>query len=49
MNKAFERVGEEGADALEADLREVLDRFNTAGDRAMVPEAHYLQVIATRS
>ena len=49
VNKAFERVGEEGADALESDLRELLDRYNTAGDRAMAPKSDYLQVIAARS
>jgi SAM-dependent methyltransferase len=46
---AFERVGPDGEAALEADLREQLEKCNTAGDRAFVLEPEYLQVIATRS
>ncbi len=45
---AFERVGAEGEAALEADLRELLERYNRAGDRALVLESEYLEVIATR-
>jgi SAM-dependent methyltransferase len=46
---AYERVGPEGEEALTNDLRAFLEAANTAGDRAMVLEAEYLQVIATRS
>jgi SAM-dependent methyltransferase len=46
---AFERVGPDGEAALEADLRELLERYNRAGERALVLEADYLQVIATRA
>jgi SAM-dependent methyltransferase len=46
---AFDRVGPDGEAALEADLREQLERCNTAGDRAFVLEPEYLQVIATRA
>jgi ubiquinone/menaquinone biosynthesis C-methylase UbiE len=46
---AFERVGSEGEEALETDLRAYLEGANTAGDRALVLEAEYLEVIATRS
>ena len=46
---AFERVGAEGEAALEADLRELLERYNRAGDRALVLESDYLEVIATRA
>jgi SAM-dependent methyltransferase len=46
---AYERVGPEGEDALTADLRSFLDQANTAGDRAMVLEAEYLQLIATKA
>jgi len=46
---AYERVGEEGAQALTDDLRDFLEAANTAGDRAMVLEAEYLEVIATRA
>lgn len=46
---AYERVGAEGEDALTEDLRAFLDGANTAGDRALVLEAEYLQIIATRA
>ncbi|MGV1049541.1 MAG: class I SAM-dependent methyltransferase [Solirubrobacterales bacterium] len=46
---AFERVGADGEQALEDDLREYLEAHNTAGDRALVLEAEYLEVIATRA
>jgi ubiquinone/menaquinone biosynthesis C-methylase UbiE len=46
---AFERVGPEGEAALEADLRHYLGEANTAGDRALVLEPEYLQVVATRA
>jgi ubiquinone/menaquinone biosynthesis C-methylase UbiE len=46
---AYERVGAEGEDALTEDLRAFLEAENTAGERAMVLEAEYLQVVATRA
>lgn len=46
---AYERVGEEGEAALTEDLLSFLGQANTAGDRAMVLEAEYLQVLATRA
>jgi SAM-dependent methyltransferase len=46
---AFERVGSEGEEALEADLRTYLEEANTGGDRALVLEPEYLQVVATRA
>lgn len=46
---AFERVGPEGEEALDADLRAYLEEYNTAGDRALVLKPEYLQVIATRA
>jgi SAM-dependent methyltransferase len=46
---AFERVGSEGEEALESDLRAYLAQANTAGDRALVLEAEYLEVVATRA
>jgi ubiquinone/menaquinone biosynthesis C-methylase UbiE len=46
---AYERVGPEGEQALTDDLRSFLEENNTAGDRAMVLEAEYLQVIGTRA
>jgi SAM-dependent methyltransferase len=49
IKMAFERVGAEGEAALEADLRAFLATANTAGERALVLEAEYLEVIATRA
>jgi ubiquinone/menaquinone biosynthesis C-methylase UbiE len=46
---AYERVGPEGEQELTDDLRSLLDGANRAGDRAMVLEAEYLQLIATKS
>jgi len=46
---AFERVGSEGEAALEADLRALLDLNNRAGERALVLESEYLEVVATRA
>ncbi len=49
IKMAFERVGAEGEAALEADLRAFLAEANTAGERALVLEAEYLEVIAIRA
>jgi ubiquinone/menaquinone biosynthesis C-methylase UbiE len=49
IKMAFDRVGPEGEAALEADLREQLEKANTGGDRAFVLEPEYLQVIAART
>lgn len=46
---AFARVGEDGEQALEDDLRAFLEKHNAAGDRALVLEAEYLEVIATHA
>jgi ubiquinone/menaquinone biosynthesis C-methylase UbiE len=46
---AYERVGAEGEQALTDDLRAFLEAENTAGERAMVLEAEYLEVVATRA
>jgi ubiquinone/menaquinone biosynthesis C-methylase UbiE len=46
---AYERAGAEGEAALTEDLRSFLEAENTAGNRAMVLEADYLEVIATRA
>jgi len=46
---AFDRVGPDGEAALEADLREQLEKCNTAGDRAFVLEPEYLQIVARRA
>ena len=46
---AFERVGPEGEQALHDDLMAFLIDENRAGERALVIEAEYLEVIATRA
>jgi ubiquinone/menaquinone biosynthesis C-methylase UbiE len=46
---AYERVGPEGEQALTDELRSFLEEANTAGERALVLEADYLEVIATRA
>ena len=42
-------MGAEGEQALTDDLQAFLEANNTAGERAMVLEAEYLRVIATRA
>lgn len=46
---AYERVGPDGEQALTDDLRSFLEAANTAGERAMVLEGEYLEVVATRA
>jgi SAM-dependent methyltransferase len=47
--KSFDAVGAAGASALEADLLEVIGRFNRADDGTMVVPSEYLEaVIVTR-
>lgn len=46
---AYERVGSEGEQALTDDLRAFLEAANTGGDRALVLEADYLEIVATRA
>jgi ubiquinone/menaquinone biosynthesis C-methylase UbiE len=48
IKAAFEKVGPEGEEALSADLRAWLAEQNVAGDKAMVIEPEYLEVVATR-
>jgi SAM-dependent methyltransferase len=49
IRAAYEKVGPEGEAALTADLRAFLEAANTGGERALVLEPEYLQVIATRA
>jgi len=49
MMMAFDRVGDEGAPALEADLLDVMRKANRAGDEALVAPAEYLEVVALRA
>jgi SAM-dependent methyltransferase len=48
VRTAFEKVGPEGAPALEAAMRSYLDEVNTDG-RALVLEPEYLRVVAVRA
>jgi len=45
--KAFEAVGEAGEAALEADLLDLIARFNRAGDGTMAVPSEYLEVVIT--
>jgi SAM-dependent methyltransferase len=49
IKTAYDRVGPEGEAALTADLRAFLEEANTAGERVLVLEPEYLQVIAIRA
>jgi SAM-dependent methyltransferase len=49
VKTAYEAVGPAGETALTADLRAFLEDANTAGDRALVIEPEYLQLVATRA
>lgn len=49
IKSAFEKVGPEGEAALAADLRAFLEAANSAGERALVLEPEYLEVVATRA
>jgi SAM-dependent methyltransferase len=46
--RALEKVGAEGAEALRADIADVVDRYNRADDGTVRMEPEYLQVVATR-
>jgi len=46
--KAFETVGEAGRAALEADLLDLIGRFNRADDGTMVVPSEYLEVVITK-
>lgn len=45
---AYERIGEDGAEALDSDLRGVLERFNV-DDRTLIVPGDYIEVVATRA
>ena len=47
--KAFLALEPAGRAALEADLRELIGRFNRSGDATMVVPSQYLEVVITRS
>jgi SAM-dependent methyltransferase len=49
IKTAFEAVGPEGEQELTADLERVLEDLSSGGDKALVVEPEYLQVLATRA
>jgi SAM-dependent methyltransferase len=49
VKMAMARLDDAGRAAVEADVREVLARFNRAGERALVAPSEYLEVVATRA
>jgi SAM-dependent methyltransferase len=49
IKMAFEKVGPEAEEALTADLRAWLAEENVAGDKALVIEPEFLEVVAVRS
>jgi SAM-dependent methyltransferase len=46
--KAFDAVGEDGRQALEGDLLDLIDRFNRAEDGTMIVPTEYLETVITR-
>jgi hypothetical protein len=48
MRKAFESLDAKGQGALAHDLEELLERWNTSGDKTIVVPSDYLEVVATR-
>jgi SAM-dependent methyltransferase len=48
LKTAFDKVGPEGAPALEADMRAYLEEVNVS-ERGLVLEPEYLQIVATRA
>lgn len=49
IKSAYEAVGPEGEEELTADLKGVLEDLSVGGDRALVVEPEYLQVLAIRA
>jgi SAM-dependent methyltransferase len=49
IKSAYDKVGPEGEQALTDDLKAILDELSVGGERALVLEPEYLQVIATRA
>ncbi|MNS27005.1 Demethylrebeccamycin-D-glucose O-methyltransferase [compost metagenome] len=48
VHKAFAALPADGAKALEADLTELINRMNRAGDKSLVVPSEYLEVVITR-
>jgi SAM-dependent methyltransferase len=48
LKVAFARVGEDGSDALSADLMEIMTRYDRAGDSRLAAPAKYVDIVAHR-
>jgi ubiquinone/menaquinone biosynthesis C-methylase UbiE len=48
LHKAFAALPAESAKALEADLTELINRMNRAGDKSLVVPSEYLEVVITK-
>ncbi|HEU5063204.1 MAG TPA: methyltransferase domain-containing protein [Solirubrobacterales bacterium] len=48
IKSAYEKAGPEGEEGLTADLKAILEELSVGGNRALVVEPEYLQLIATR-
>lgn len=48
VHKAFAALPPEGAQALESDLAELINRLNRAGEKSLVVPSEYLEVVITR-
>jgi SAM-dependent methyltransferase len=48
IKSAYEKAGPENEAGLTADLKAILERLSVGGDRALVVEPEYLQVVATK-
>ena len=49
VHKAFAALGAERANALHADLLDLIARFNESGDGTMVAPAEYLEIVVTKA
>ncbi len=49
VKMAMERLDETGREAVAAEIAEVVERFNRAGERALVAPGEYLEVVARRA
>jgi ubiquinone/menaquinone biosynthesis C-methylase UbiE len=48
VHKAFESLDEDGRDALENDLKELIGEWNISGDETVLLPSDYLEVVAVR-
>ena len=48
VHKAFESLDQDGGEALEKDLTELIDYWNISGDETSVLPSDYLEVVAVR-